>query len=134
MFREALHLNSLEDFNATGEIKDKILSIWKAKDKCKTSSLRPTFVLLPAGASKKKKSTLGATFSPSSATAPVPICQSHFTGLRYAVGGVQLPLQSPWIHHQGSLIPWYLCPTGRVFTPLQDMSHGDQSWNITLIP
>ena len=66
VFREALHLDLLEDFNATeadlGGMKDKILSIWKAKDKCKTSSLGPTFVLLSAGASEKKKSTLGATF------------------------------------------------------------------------
>ena len=77
------------------ELNEKILSIWKAKDKCKTSSLRPTFVLSPAGASEKKKSTLGATFLPSSATAPAPICQSPFTGLSYAVGGVQSPLAKP---------------------------------------
>ena len=79
VFREALCLDLLEDFNATKadlrELKDKILSIWKAKDKHKTSSLGPTLVLSPAGASKKK-STLGATFLPSSATVPVPICQS----------------------------------------------------------
>ena len=49
------------------ELKDNILSIWKAKDKCKTSSLRPMFVLFLVRSSEKK-STSGDTFSPSSAT------------------------------------------------------------------
>ena len=80
VFREALCLDSLEDFNAMEadlmELKDNILSIWKAKDKHKTSSLRPTFVPSSTRAGKKKKSTLGDTFFPSSATAPVPICET----------------------------------------------------------
>ena len=65
VFREALHPDSLEDFNATDmdlmEIKDNILSIWKSRDKHKTSSLRPMFVPLSVRASKKK-SILGDTF------------------------------------------------------------------------
>ena len=43
----------------------------------------------------EKKSTLGATFLPSSATASASIHQSHFTGSNFAVGGVQLPLVKP---------------------------------------
>ena len=98
VFRETLCLDSLEDFNAMEvdlmELKDNILSIWKARDKCKTSSLGPMFVLLSVRAGKKK-STLGDTFSPSSAIAPAPICQSLFSRLSYAVGGVQSPLAKP---------------------------------------
>ena len=77
VFREALHLDSLEDFNAMEadlmELKYKNLSIWKARDKHKTSSLRPMFVPSSMRAGKKKP-TLGNTFLPSSATAPAPIC------------------------------------------------------------
>ena len=120
VFREALHLDSLEDFNATeadlGELKDQILSIWKAKDKHKTSSLGPTFVLSSAGASKKK-STLGATFLPSSATVPVPICQSPFTGLSYAVGGVQSPLAKPVGPPPGIPYPLVSMPYGQGVFP-----------------
>ena len=71
VFREALHCDSLEDINAMEvdlmELKDNILSIWKAKDECKTSSLGPMFIPLSPMASKKKKSTLGNIFCP-----PVP--------------------------------------------------------------
>ena len=63
VFREALHLDSLEDFNATEvdlkELKDEILSIWKANDKWKTSTLGPTFVPSTAAA-RQKKPTLGS--------------------------------------------------------------------------
>ena len=115
VFREALCLDLLEDFNATKadlrELKDKILSIWKAKDKHKTSSLGPTLVLSPAGASKKK-STLGATFLPSSTTVPVPIHQNCFTGLSYAVGGVQSPLAKPMGLPPGIPYPLVSTPYG----------------------
>ena len=98
VIREALHLDSLEDFNATEvdlmELKDNILSIGKTKDKHNTSSLRPTFVPLSVRTSEKK-STLGDTFSPSSATAPAPICQSLFSRLSYPLGVVQSPLTKP---------------------------------------
>ena len=99
VFREALCLDSLEDFNTTKadlvELKDNILTTWKSRDRCKTSSLRPTFIPSSVRASEKKKSTLGDTFSPSSATAPTPICSSIFSGLSYALGGTQSPLIKP---------------------------------------
>ena len=98
VFREALHLDSLEDFNAMEvdlmELKDNILSIWKAKDKHKTSSLGPTFVPSSVRASEKK-STLGDTFFPSSAMATAPICQSF----------LQIELSSRW----GPVTPHKAC-------------------------
>ena len=105
------------------ELKDKILSIWKARDKCKTLSLRPTFV--PSSVrSSEKKSTLGDTFSPSSATAPAPICQSLFTRSSYAVGGAQSPLTKPVGLPPGIAYPLCPCPMGKVFFPLQGTLHG----------
>ena len=98
VFREALYLDSLDDFDATEvdlkELKDKILSIWKANDKCETSTLRPTFVPSTAGA-REKKSTLGSTFSPSSTTAPLPIHQNLFARSGYAMGRVEQTLAKP---------------------------------------
>ena len=98
VFREALCLNLLDDYNTTEadlkKLKDEILSIWKANDKQKTSTLRPTFVPSTAGA-REKRSTLGSTFSPSSATAPVPINQSNFARSGYTMGGVQETLAKP---------------------------------------
>ena len=47
VFKEALHLDSLEDFNATKadlmELKDDILTTWKSRDKHRTSFLGPMF-------------------------------------------------------------------------------------------
>ena len=67
VFKEALHLDLLEDFNATKAdlvgLKNDILTIWKSRDKYKMSSLRPTFVPSSVRASKRK-SMLGDTFSP----------------------------------------------------------------------
>ena len=67
VFKEALHLNLLEDFNATEadlmELKNDILATWKSRDKHKTLSLRPTFIPSSVRASERK-STLGDTFSP----------------------------------------------------------------------
>ena len=98
VFREALCLDSLEVFNATEadlkELKDKTLSIWKANNKCKTSTPRPTFVPSTAGA-REKKSTLGSTFSSSSTTTPLPICQSLFARSGYAMGRVEQTLAKP---------------------------------------
>ena len=66
--KEVLHLDSLEDFNATKvdlmELKNDILTMWESRDRCRTLSLRPTFTLSSAGASSKR-STLGDTFTPS---------------------------------------------------------------------
>ena len=67
---EALHLDSLEDFNATEAdlmgMKDDILATWKSRDTRKTSSLRPTFI--SSTDSKGQGSTLGRTFIPRGAT------------------------------------------------------------------
>ena len=65
---DVLCLDSLEDFNATEadlmELKNDILTTWKSRDRCKTSSLRPTFTPSSTGASSKR-STLGDTVTPS---------------------------------------------------------------------
>ena len=67
----ALHLDSLEDFNATEadlmSMKDDILAMWKSRDAMKSSSLGPTFV--SSTDSKSQGSTLGRTFIPRGATA-----------------------------------------------------------------
>ena len=72
LHHEALHLDSLEDFNATEadlmSMKDDILAMWKSRDVRKTSSLRPTFV--SSADSKSQGSTLGRTFIPRGVTAP----------------------------------------------------------------
>ena len=72
LHHEALHLDSLEDFNATEadlmSMKDDILATWKSRDVRKTSSLRPTFV--SSADSRSQGSTLGRTFIPGGATAP----------------------------------------------------------------
>ena len=64
VFKEALCLNSLEDFNATEadlmELKDDILTTWKSRDKHRTSSLGPTFTP-PSARASEKKSMLGDT-------------------------------------------------------------------------
>ena len=68
---EVLHLDSLEDFNATKadlmDLKNNILTMWESRDRCRTSSLGPTFTALSAGI-KEKWSTLGKTFTPTRAT------------------------------------------------------------------
>ena len=120
VFREALHLDSLEDFNATEadlmELQDSILSIWKARDNCKTSSLGPMFVPSSARAGKKK-STLGSTFSPSSAMAPAPIHQSLFPRSSYVVGYVQSPLAKPVGLPPGISYPLVSLPFGQGALP-----------------
>ena len=66
LHHESLHLDSLEDFNATEanlmSMKDDILATWKSRDARKTSSLRPTFV--SSADSRYQGSTLGRTFIP----------------------------------------------------------------------
>ena len=91
---EVLCLDSLEDFNATEvdlmDLKKDILTTWESRDRCRTSSLGPTFTPLSKGASKKG-STLGETFTPSKATASASIL--HGSG--YGLGGVSSPLLRP---------------------------------------
>ena len=64
--KESLHLDSLEDFNATKvdimHMKEDILAMWKSRDARKTSSLRPTFI--SSADSRSRGSTLGKTFIP----------------------------------------------------------------------
>ena len=64
--QESLHLDSLEDFNATEadimHMKDDILAMWKSRDVRKTSSLGPTFI--SSADSRSRGSTLGKTFIP----------------------------------------------------------------------
>ena len=64
--KESLHLDSLEDFNATEadimHLKESILSTWKSRDARKTSSLRRTFI--SSADSRNRGSTLGKTFTP----------------------------------------------------------------------
>ena len=71
LHHKALHLDSLEDFNATEadlmSMKDDILATWKSRDVRKTSSLGPTFI--SSADSKSQGSTLGRTFIPRGATA-----------------------------------------------------------------
>ena len=71
LHHEALHLDSLEDFNVTEadlmSMKDDILAMWKSRDARKTSSLGPTFI--SSADSKGQGSTLGRTFIPRGATA-----------------------------------------------------------------
>ena len=95
VFKEALHLNLLEDFIATKadlmELKNDILATWKSRDKHKTSSLGPTFIPSSARASERK-STLGDTFSPTQARVPAPIHLSILSGSSCGPGGTQSPL------------------------------------------
>ena len=69
--QESLHLDSLEDFNATEAnimcMKDDILATWKSRDVRKTSSLGPMFI--SSADSRSWGSTLGKTFIPGG---PVP--------------------------------------------------------------
>ena len=71
LHHEALHLDSLKDFNAMEadlmSMKDDILATWKSRDARKTSSLGPMFI--SSVDSKGQGSTLGRTFIPRGATA-----------------------------------------------------------------
>ena len=91
---EVLCLDSLEDFNATKadlmDLKNDILTTWESRDRCRTSSLRPTFTPLSVSASEKG-STLGKTFTPSKASVSAGIL--HSSG--YGLGGTSLPLLRP---------------------------------------
>ena len=91
---EVLHLDSLEDFNATETdlvyLKNDILTTWESSDRCRTSSLGPTFTPSSTSASEKG-STLGKTFTPSKAI--VSACILHGSG--YGLGGTSSPFLRP---------------------------------------
>ena len=80
LHHEALHLDSLEDFNATEadlmSMKDDILATWKSRDVRKTLSLGPMFV--SSADFKSQGSALGRTFIPGGATAAS--CALHGPG------------------------------------------------------
>ena len=91
---EVLHLDSLEDFNATKvdlmDLKNDILTMLESRDRHRTLSLRPTFTPSSTSASEKG-STLGKTFTPSKATASASILH----GSSYGLGGMSSPLLIP---------------------------------------
>ena len=91
---EALHLNSLEDFNATEAdlmgMKNDILAMWKSRDRRRTSSLRPTFISSSVD-SKEQGSTLGKTFIPGRAA--TSISAPH--GPSDSMGEASLPFFRP---------------------------------------
>ena len=107
---EVLHLDSLEDFNATEadlmDLKKDILTTWESRDRCRTLSLRPTFTPSSVGASEKG-STLGETFTPSKAT----VSASILHGSSYGLEGTSSPLLRP------------LGPPPRILHPLMHTSH-----------
>ena len=71
---EVLHLDSLEDFNATKAdlmgMKNDILATWKSRDRRRTLSLGPTFISSSTD-SKEQGSTLGKTFIPGRAATSI---------------------------------------------------------------
>ena len=88
---EVLCLDSLEDFNATKvdlmDLKNNILTTWESRDRCRTSSLRPTFTSSSTG-SKEKGSTLGKTFTSARAATSIAVLR----GPGYGLGKTSLPL------------------------------------------
>ena len=104
---EVLCLDSLEDFNATKadlmDLKNDILTMWESRDRCRTSSLRPTFTPSSVSASEKG-STLGKTFTPSKASVSASILHSS----SYGLGGTSSPLLRPLAPPPGILHPLVL--------------------------
>ena len=116
LHHEALHLDLLEDFNATEadlmSMKDDILATWKSRDMRKTSSLRPTFV--SSVDSKSQGSTLGRTFIPRGATAPSGALHGPGGGTGEMSSSFFRPLApSPGIPSMSGLLPYIqeLLPT-----------------------
>ena len=97
LHHESLHLDSLEDFNATEadlmSMKDDILAMWKSRDMRKTSSLRPTFI--SSADSKGQGSTLGRTFIPRGATASSSALCGPSGGMGEASSSPFKPLAPP---------------------------------------
>ena len=76
------------------DLKNNILTMWESRDRCRISSLGPTFTPLSEGASEKR-STLGDTFTPSKATASVSILHSLGHGLGKTTSPLSRPLDPP---------------------------------------
>ena len=97
LHHEALHLDSLEDFNATEadlmSMKDDILAKWKSRDARKTLSLRPTFI--SSADSKGQGSTLGRTFIPGGTTASSSALHGPGGGMREVSSSFFRPLAPP---------------------------------------
>ena len=97
LHHEALHLDSLEDFNATEadlmSMKDDILATWKSRDTRKTLSLRPTFI--SSVDSKGQGSTLGRTFIPRGATASSSALHDPGGGMSEVSSSFFRPLAPP---------------------------------------
>ena len=97
LHHEALHLDSLEDFNATEadlmSMKDDILATWKSKDVRKTLSLGPTFI--SSVDSKSQGSTLERTFISGGATAPSSALHGHGGGTGEVSSSFFRPLAPP---------------------------------------
>ena len=91
---EALHLDSLEDFNATEadlmDMKNNILATWKSGDRGRTLSLGPTFTSSSAD-SKEQGSTLGKTFTSGRATTSISAPRSP----SYSLGETSSPFFKP---------------------------------------
>ena len=91
---EVLHLNSLEDFNATEadlmDLKNDILAMWDSRDRHRTSSLGPTFTSSSLSANEKG-STLGKTFTPTRAI----VSTSALCSPGYGLGETSSPLFRP---------------------------------------
>ena len=116
--KEVLHLDSLEDFNATEvdlmELKNDILTMWESRGRCRTSSLRPIFTPSSAGASDKR-STLGDTFTPSKTMAYASTLHGSSHGLGEMSPSLSRPLGPP------PGIPYALMPVSyeqRIFPTL----------------
>ena len=110
---EALCLNSLEDFNATEadlmDMKNNILTMWKSRDRRRTSSLGPTFTSSSVG-SKEQGSTLGKTFTSTRAITSI----SALHGPSHSLGDTSLPFFRPLVPPPG--IP----PPSRLSSYIQD--------------
>ena len=108
VFKEILHLDSLEDFNDTEadlmELKNNVLTMWKSRDKHRTLSLGHTFTPSSAGVGEKKF-TLGDTFIPSKAILLVPNHMGIFSSTSHGQGDMSSPLTRPLGPPPGILYP-----------------------------
>ena len=98
LHHESLHLDLLEEFNATEadlmNMKDDILATWKSRDARKTSSLRPTFI--SSVEARSQGSTLGITFIPRGPTPPSDVlCGPGGGGMNAVSSSFFRPLAPP---------------------------------------
>ena len=76
------------------DLKNDILAMWESRDRCRTSSLGPTFTPSSVGASEKR-STLGDTFIPSKAMVSATVLHSSGHGLGEMPSLLSRPLGPP---------------------------------------